>query len=181
MPKLIAIDDEPRALKRLEQLCRLIEDCHLIAVFSSCAEAEAFLLRDCPDIVLLDIEMPEKSGLSMAENIQQLCPDCAIIFTTAHDQYAIKAIRKNAFDYLLKPVDIDELQQAILRYQIKKGLDFSRRELEIISLLIQGKSSKEIANTLFLSKHTVDTHRRRILQKSKCKNTAELIQLVSQQ
>lgn len=140
-----------------------------------------------PDIIFLDIEMPRTSGLELAEELKLLGYTGKIVFVTAYDHYAIKAIRAGAFDYLLKPVDVDELKEVIHRFRsntvnklnpkIIKHYNLSSRELEIIELLLKGKSSEEIAAELFISKNTVNTHRRNILAKTGKKNTIELINL----
>ena len=110
-----------------------------------------------------------------------------------YNQYAIKAIRNAAFDYLLKPVDIDELKEAIIRFgvsqneqskkflpsKLKKEYNLTDREIEIVNYLLEGKSSAEIAEKLFLSKHTVDTHRRNIIEKMRLKSTNELLSKIS--
>ncbi len=100
-----------------------------------------------------------------------------------------KAIKNEAFDFLIKPVDIEELSQTIERYRRKqhdnKNLTqnyhvfdcLSEREKEVLNLLLQGLTSKEIAKKLFVSKATIDTHRRNILDKTGMKSTAELMAL----
>lgn len=172
----IILDDEPYAVKRLEQLLDQFDSVQCIGAFQEVQAAENFVLKGSIDLIFLDIEMPEKNGLELADTFRQISPQSTIVFTTSHDHYAVKAIRKGAFDYLTKPIDIDELKDCIHRYVNEKQLDLSEREIEIIRLLAKGMKSQEIADTLFLSKHTVDTHRRRILQKTGCKNAAALIQ-----
>lgn len=172
----IILDDEPYAIKRLEQLLGQFDTVECIGTFQKAQPAEDFVLREDIDLIFLDIEMPEKSGLELADTFLQISPQSTIVFTTSHDHYAVKAIRKGAFDYLTKPIDIDELKDCIHRYVNETQLNLSEREIEVIRLLAKGLKSQEIAERLFLSRHTVDTHRRRILQKTGSKNTADLIQ-----
>lgn len=111
-----------------------------------------------------------------------------IIFVTGHLQYSVKAIRADAFDYLVKPVDVEELSQAIERFEglnrrsFDKGMldnfEISDREEELIGLLGQGLSSEEIAKKTQLSRHTIDTHRRNIYHKTGTRNVVELLNLL---
>ncbi|MBN2818022.1 MAG: response regulator transcription factor, partial [Bacteroidales bacterium] len=107
------------------------------------------------------------------------------IFVTAFDQYSIKAIRSEAFDYLVKPIDLDELNAALNRFrqkkenlQIPQGWNLSEREKEVVTLVLTGKTSAQIAQELFLSKFTIDAHRKKILEKCGCNNFNELMGLV---
>jgi len=79
------------------------------------------------------------------------------------------------FDYLLKPVSIEELKKCIARFKATTQTLLTSRELEIVRALAQGNNSKQIGDLLNISRHTVDTHRRTILSKTNTKNTAELI------
>ena len=114
MIKVIIVDDEKRSRSTLEKL--LVNFCTGVEVLAKAAsvdEAKSLIDLHKPDLVFLDIQMPEKDGfelLSLFENIP-----FKVIFTTAYDEYAIKAIKWSALDYLLKPIDIDELQQALDR------------------------------------------------------------------
>ncbi len=172
----VLIDDEELALQRLSHLLTSMPQVNVIGQFTSIDQAEQFLLQHPVDLVFLDIEMPEKSGLDVSDTLKSIVPHASILFTTAYDHYAIKAIRKGAFDYLLKPIDIDELKAALERFSLHHEVPLSNREKDIIRLVAKGHNSKAIGEKLFLSKHTVDTHRRRILHKTGCKNTAALIQ-----
>lgn len=172
----IVLDDEPYAIKRLEQLLNQFDQLQCVGTFQEIHAAEDFVLKEQVDLIFLDIEMPDKSGLEMANTFKQITPRSKIVFTTSHDHYAVKAIRSGAFDYLLKPIDIDDLKQCLTRFITEQKIDLTDREIEIVRLLARGMKSQDIGHTLYISKHTVDTHRRRILQKTDCKNTAELIQ-----
>ena len=141
-----------------------------------------------PDILFLDIEMPEMSGIDLAKQLQSKGYWGRIIFVSGYKQYLIKALRSNAFDFILKPVDVDELKRAIERYkkeidrefnpEIVRKYNLSKREMEVVSYLGKGLSSEEIAEKLFLSKNTVDTHRRNVLHKTKTRNVVELLNLL---
>lgn len=106
------IDDEIHCRKTLGMLLK--EYCPGVQVTEQCDDAESGLTaiqRHKPHLVFLDIEMPNMNGFEMLEKLSEI--HFEIIFTTSYDQYAIKAIRFSALDYLLKPVDPKELQRAV--------------------------------------------------------------------
>jgi two-component system LytT family response regulator len=111
--KAIIVDDEEHCIDtlqwQLEQYCS--NEIEVIGTYSKPDEALAQIISLKPDIVFTDIQMPGLSGLDLASQIENIVKH--IIFTTAYDQYAIKAIKLNALDYLMKPVDRDELKAAI--------------------------------------------------------------------
>lgn len=112
MIKAIIVDDEPYSC---ESLVTLLERyCPIVKVADICYSGEtalASIREQQPQIVFLDIEMPKMNGFEMLEKLPEI--NFEIIFTTSYDQYAIKAIRFSALDYLLKPVDREELQKAV--------------------------------------------------------------------
>ena len=116
----ILIDDEKNALEVLEmQLTRFCKDVQVAAICDGGAKGIAAIKKYQPDLVFLDIEMPHKNGFDVLNETKGLNYD--VIFTTAYDQFAIKAFKFSAIDYLLKPIDIVELQQAVEKAKQKKG------------------------------------------------------------
>lgn len=116
MIKAIIVDDEFHAQ---ENLAMFIDKhfAHVIKINAKCSsvdEALTCIYQDEPDLVFLDIQMPEQSGLDLLEIIGDR--NFEVIFTTAHEDYAIEAIKKDAFDYLLKPLDTLEFQKAIYKF-----------------------------------------------------------------
>ena len=190
--KCLIVDDEQEACDRLESLLNKIPDVEVICKETNPAAGIIEVLRLYPDIVFTDVEMPGKSGFDIVHEIQKKGLSPTFIFVTGYDQYAIKAIRNSAFDFLLKPVDIDELNEAINRYRrslaeknkntlpekLRTKYSLSEREIDIVALLLEGKSSQDIAELLFISRHTVDTHRRNILEKTGTKSTSELTSIL---
>ena len=172
--KTVLVDDEERALNRIKLLLSKFEEIEITEVISDAVYAVEFILETEPDLVLLDIEMPGKTGLEVAHEINRSNLQTKIVFMTAHEHYAIKAIKAEAFDYLLKPIGIDDLKNVLERYNSKSQNKFTKREIEIINLITKGLSSKDIGKKLSISHHTVDTHRRKILEKSECRNAVEL-------
>lgn len=111
MLKTVLVDDEINALEALEwKLNRYIEDIQIIKCDTP-QKAIQTIEKEKPDLVFLDIEMPEMDGFTMLQQLSNKNFD--LIFTTAHDEFAIKAIKVSAIDYLLKPVDKDELIAAV--------------------------------------------------------------------
>jgi two-component system LytT family response regulator len=133
----IIIDDEKKgriALRgKLEDYCPEVT---LMGEAADGAEGLQLIRARKPDIVFLDIEMPRMDGFEMLRQLAD--KDFHIIFTTAYDQYAIKAIKYAAFDYLLKPVDIEELRAAIERVQ-EKTQKQTDGKLEVLQQNLQHK------------------------------------------
>jgi len=117
--KAIIVDDEPNAREKLqlmiERFCRDVEVC---GVARDAEEGLAMIGKHQPDLVFLDIEMPVLTGFDMLKQIPEI--NFEIIFTTAHDEYAIRAIKFSALDYLLKPIDLEQLQLAIQKAATRK-------------------------------------------------------------
>ncbi len=112
MIKTIIIDDEPYCCEALDALLnRYCPQVKVVGICYSGKEALQEIKEQKPQLLFLDIEMPQMNGFELLQKIPD--PDFDLIFTTSYDQYAIKAIRFSALDYLLKPIDRDELQAAI--------------------------------------------------------------------
>jgi two-component system LytT family response regulator len=119
MLKAILIDDEPNCLKVLEwELQNSCPNVEVLGLFSSGKEGLKALQQHQPDVVFLDVDMPYMNGFEMLELVPDI--DFEVVFTTAHDEYAVKAFKINAIDYLLKPIDEDELQAAIKKVEDKQ-------------------------------------------------------------
>ncbi len=109
--KVLIIEDEAPAAKRLAKLSKeVIPEMELMDSIESVEDAIIFLSSNTPDLILMDIQLSDGLCFSIFEHCK---PSCPVIFTTAYDHYAIDAIKNNGLDYLLKPIDKDELRQAI--------------------------------------------------------------------
>ncbi len=126
------VDDEPHSCEALATLLeRYCPDVKVLDICYSAASALSSINEQKPQLLFLDIEMPHMSGFEMLRELPNI--DCQLIFTTSYDQYAIKAIRFSALDYLLKPIDIEELQTAV-----KKAVNNIRYPLtQQIAILLQ--------------------------------------------
>jgi len=114
MIRAILVDDEKHCLKTLGMLLK--EYCPEVQILAQCDSGEAgveAIEKFKPDLVFLDIEMPHMNGFEMLETLSEI--NFAVVFTTGYDQYAIKAFRFSALDYLLKPVDHEELKKTVQR------------------------------------------------------------------
>lgn len=123
MIKVILLDDEKPALDELRYLLEKKNKIEIIGSYTDPIEALGAVRKNKPDIVFLDIEMPEINGLQMAREIIRLGRDVAIIFVTAYDRYAVKAFEVNALDYVMKPIAEDRLNQCIKKVLSLKGYD----------------------------------------------------------
>jgi two-component system LytT family response regulator len=110
MMTCIGIDDEPKALEVIERYCQKISLISLKATFREPLKAIEFLNREKVDLIFLDINMPDLSGIQL---LQTLSPRPLIIFTTAYSQYAVESYELNALDYLLKPITFERFLLAI--------------------------------------------------------------------
>lgn len=144
MIKVIIIDDEKHAIITLQHLLQKFEDVEILDTIQDSAKAKAIIEEKKPDLLLLDIEMPTHNGFELLQQFDEL--DFKVIFTTAYDQYAIKALKINALDYLLKPIDPGELRNALDKYVTNEIFTSS----EQIAQLNQFNIS-QMAETLALS------------------------------
>ena len=119
---ILIVDDEPLAQSRIESLCGRMDNINRIDKASGGQDALDIIVQNCPEIVLLDIDMPDLSGMKVAEQCMQLEKAPEIIFTTAHSRYAVEAFRFDATDYLLKPVKEGQLKEAFERVAQKKQM-----------------------------------------------------------
>lgn len=113
--RAVLVDDEKLLLTHLGKLVSEMEEIELIGMYNNPREARDAILRDKPDVVFLDIEMPEMNGIQLAEQIQGELPFVHIVFVTAYSEYAVKAFELNAVDYLLKPLNRDRLAMTFRR------------------------------------------------------------------
>ena len=112
MLRAVIIDDEPAAINALKMIVeKHINEIEIVSHTTDCHYGIRYIEENKPEIVFLDISMPEMSGFTLLKQLSW--KDFNLVFTTAHERYAIQAIRSNATDYLVKPIDIDELRQTV--------------------------------------------------------------------
>jgi two-component system LytT family response regulator len=152
--KVVIIDDEDNNIDNLQQL--LLEYCSEVKVAGTASGADegtALINRLQPDIVFLDIEMPGKNGFDLLKSLPEL--NFELIFVTAHHQYGIQAVKFAAIDYLLKPINIEELKGAVAK-AVKKRAEKNRNvQLEnLIQILYQQHTKSEHRIVLPTAKET---------------------------
>jgi two-component system LytT family response regulator len=139
MLNAIIVDDEPHCCKTLDSLLKRY--CPEVSIIATCAngvDALQAIRRLNPDLVFLDVEMPKMNGFEMLEQLHEI--NFHLIFVTSYDAYALKAIRFSAIDYLLKPVDREELQTAVQKV-VKRMQVPLPEQLKIILEKIQHPAS----------------------------------------
>jgi two-component system LytT family response regulator len=143
--KAIIIDDEKRSADNLRLL--ITENCPDVQIISICNDAKEGIEAVCqllPDLLFLDIEMPFANGFTVAEAVREAKPN--IIFTTAFAEYAVKAFRVNACDYLLKPIDPAELRAAVDKIRAQPAdADEMLRRIEAIEKTLQRPRNAKLA------------------------------------
>ncbi|CAN5684325.1 LytTR family DNA-binding domain-containing protein [soil metagenome] len=142
----IIIDDEANSRNSLKQ--KLANHCPDLTVIGECEngeEAIKMLAEKEPDIIFLDVEMPRMNGFTMLQKLPK--KNFEVIFITAYDHYAIKAIRFSALDYLVKPVEVDELKVAVEKAAQKRKAPAENNRLEMMlqNLLYDKKEMQRIA------------------------------------
>ncbi|WP_299430665.1 LytTR family DNA-binding domain-containing protein [uncultured Maribacter sp.] len=128
MLKAVIVDDEIKALQSLSwELTNFSKEINVVASFTDPFKALSYLEINTPDCLFLDIEMPTMDGFQFIQKLQN--KNFPVVITTAYNQYAIKALKNEALDYLLKPIDTDDLEETIVK--IKK---FNTRNLTVDKL-----------------------------------------------
>ena len=196
--KIIVADDHQLFREGIISLLSKNDDIEIIGEASDSDSLLEILQQQSPHIVLIDISMPETNGLEVIARCKELYPEVRFIVLTMHaeGQYVVKAVRNGAFGYLIKNADENELITAIrnvahgqkyfnseisqlmisnMAIEGDSPKKLSDRELEILQLVSEGKTTKEIADQLFVSARTVETHRVNIMKKLAVQNTAEMI------
>lgn len=147
MLKVILIDDEPKSITSLKwELTNFSDEIKVVETFTNPIEATTYLKANQIDSVFLDIEMPQMDGFQFLEGFPER--KFSVVFTTAYDQYAINAIKEKALDYLLKPIDGDDLHKTIEKLKThKKTMSFTSSIEESLLSLSKNKtvSAKKIA------------------------------------
>lgn len=137
----IIVDDEPAAREIIDNLLSDFSDIQVLSKDESVDKGIHSIRKFNPDLVFLDIDMPRKNGFDLIKEMREEKLDPTIIFVTAYNQHAIEAIKHSAFDYLVKPVDIDDLKQSIDRYKVERK---SNNSLDRIENLLQALQENKL-------------------------------------
>jgi DNA-binding NarL/FixJ family response regulator len=196
--RIILADDHTLVRAGIRRLLAEVEDAEVVAEASQGREAVRLAHEQRPDVVMMDINMPELNGLEAAERITREVPGVRIVMLSmlGNEEYVAQALRAGAAGYLLKDADAVELglaikavmrgdtylSPAIARHAatlaIRSGApaqELTPRQREILQLIAEGHTTKDIAGKLDLSVRTVETHRIQIMQRLQIRDLAGLI------
>ncbi|WP_156305609.1 response regulator transcription factor [Sphingobacterium endophyticum] len=196
------VDDHSLILQGLVGLLSRIRSYQVTGTFTRGSELLAFLETDPVDIVLLDISLPDINGIDLCLEIKRIAPSVIVLGLSNHTERSVilNLMQNGASGYLLKNIDINELEKC-LDLAMTKQMVFSgavqeiianpsstdlpllpkltKRETEILKLIALGRTSVQIADELFLSPLTIETHRKRMMSKFKTKNMMSLIKIAT--
>ncbi len=199
MIEVLVVDDHTLVRDGLVRLLELEPDLRVVAQCGSGKEAVALYEQQRPDVVVLDFSLPDIDGLETTRRILDMDPSARVLILTmyASEEYAARLIRAGAVGYLVKAASTDELLAAI-RKVVDRGIyvsssimarmvepselsseqdpeqQLSDRELQVLVRLARGATTREVSGSLDLSVSTVDTYRRRILEKLGLRNNSDL-------
>ncbi|MBL0742718.1 response regulator transcription factor [Chryseolinea lacunae] len=203
--KVLIADDHKIIRVGLQGILQRATDVDVVGEAEDGNDVMAFLEKNVTDVILMDIDMGKASGTETTQKVKQRYPDVHVLALTMHEEqeHIIQMLEAGASGYLLKNTGSDELVAAI--HAVAKGdsyysssvsasllkaltnlksktparpnkdIPLSEREIQVLQLIAQECSNGEIAEKLFISIRTVDTHRRNILEKLQVKNTAGLV------
>ena len=197
--KVFIVDDHYMVIEGIRSLLQHEKAIEWMGHAMNAASCMAFLHQQQPEVLLLDINLPDKSGIDLCKEIKEKYPSVFIIGLSTFNQQSFiqKMMENGASGYVLKNATQEELMEAIelvakgktylsdevsqvLRKQNDAGIVLTRREKEVLELIADGMTNNVIAQKLFISPATVDTHRKNLLAKLEAKNTASLVRIATQ-
>lgn len=198
--KVFIVDDHYMVIEGIRSLLQSEEGIEWAGHATNAASCLAFLQQQLPDVILMDINLPDKNGIDLCKEVKEKYPSVFILGLSTFNQQSFiqKMMSNGASGYVLKNATQEELMEAI--ETVSKGKTYlsdevatslrknvlpeipviTRREKEVLLLIADGLTNAEIAKQLFLSTTTVDTHRKNLLAKFDVKNTASLIKRAAQ-
>lgn len=197
--RIFIVDDHFMVIEGIKSLLQKEAEIEWTGHATNAESCMAFLKREQPDLILMDISLPDKSGIELCREVISKYPAVRIIGLSTFNQrsYIEKMMENGASGYLLKNAGKEEILKGIetvmqnkkylsheaaltIRSNQEKELPvLTRREKEVLHLIAQGNTNQEIAEKLFISFSTVDTHRTNLLLKFEAKNVAVLINLAT--
>ncbi|HWP39649.1 MAG TPA: response regulator transcription factor [Tepidisphaeraceae bacterium] len=204
---VLLVDDHPIVREGLAQLINACDDLNVCGEASTAAEALDLLSRANPDVVIVDISLTDRNGVELIKDIVAQRPGLPCLALSMYDEamYALRVLRAGGRGYIMKQevpkkviaairqvlaghVYLSEAMSTRLVNQVVNSspgsmppvAELSDRELEVLTLIGRGQSTREIAEKLFLSVKTVEAHRERIKDKLKLKNGTELLRYAMQ-
>ena len=198
--KIFIVDDHYMIIEGIRSLLQYQKGIEWMGHAMNATSCMAFLEHQEPDVILMDISLPDKTGIDLCVEVKAKYPETQIIGLSSFNQNSFiqKMLDNGASGYVLKNATLDELLEAIKTVQhggtflspdaelvVQKNESsiipiITRREKEVLLLIAEGMTNNEIAIKLFISTTTVDTHRKNLLAKFEVKNTASLIRMATQ-
>jgi DNA-binding NarL/FixJ family response regulator len=199
--KLFIVDDHYMVVEGIHSLLQHESEVEWMGHASNAASCLSFLQHEKPDVILMDINLPDKNGIDLCKEVKERYPTIYILGLSTFNQQSFieKMITNGASGYLLKNATQQELMEGI--HTVIKGKQYlsfdaaiairktdteneipivTRREKEVLELIANGLTNNEMAERLFISANTIDTHRKNLLTKFGARNTASLIKIVMQ-
>ncbi|HMR82311.1 MAG TPA: response regulator transcription factor [Niabella sp.] len=193
------VDDHYMVIEGIRSLLQNEQEIVWLGHATNAVSCLGFLRQQQPDVILMDINLPDKSGIDLCKEVKENFPFVFIIGLSTFNQYSFidKMMENGASGYLLKNATREEMMEAI--HTVMKGklylsgeaahtlirpqaaaILLTRREKEVLELIAEGLTNNEIAEKLYISITTVDTHRKNLLSKFDCRNVASLVRKASQ-
>lgn len=205
--RVLIVDDHAMVRRGLGTFLRAFRDLELVGETASGGEAVILAQEIAPHVVLMDLMMPDMSGIEAIAKIRDCCPDVQVIALTSSKEHRMvhEALRAGAIGYLLKDIDAEELADAIRaartgqptlspeatqalievatrpHHPLSIGHDLTEREKEVLKLMVNGLNNPEIAEALSVSRSTVKTHVSNVLSKLGVTSRVEAVTLAIQQ
>lgn len=190
------VDDHYMVIEGIRSLLQNEKEIEWAGHAMNATSCMAYLQKQLPDIILMDINLPDKSGIDLCKEVLDLYPQVYVIGLSTFDQQSFiqKMLDNGASGYVLKNATKDELIEAmqlvmsgrkylshevtlVLRNQGNNQIVLTRREKEVLELIASGMTNNEIAAKLFIGVTTVDTHRKNLLTKFEARNIAALVRI----
>jgi len=176
--RVVVVDDHTLMRQGLVGLLDEEPDLVVVGQAGDASTALEMIEAARPDVVLMDVGLPDVSGLDLTARVKRSVPDTQVLIVTMHERedYLFEALRAGATGYVLKGADVQDLLAAVRTVsdyltRIESGADrsdydgLSEREREVLALIAEGLTTAQIADALYLSPHTVQTHRDHIMTK----------------
>lgn len=203
--RVLIVDDHQLMIEGLKSLLEDEEDVAFVSGANSLEETLKFLENNSIDVIFMDVNMPDVSGIEATKKVKELYPETKIIALTMHDDISIitKMIKAGASGYVLKRTNMNEVIEALktvhkngkylsmntqniimdnlmspddlMEQKEEKKPVLSSRELEVLKLIAKEYSNEQIGETLFISERTVEAHRRNIFMKTQTKSIVGLM------
>lgn len=194
MTRVFIVDDHPMVVEGIRSMLLQLQDIEVSGHAMNAASCLGYFVSNAADVVLLDINLPDQNGIEVCKELLKKRSELKIIALTNFDQLTYLQNMKDAGakGYLLKNSSIDEIEKAIHavingkeywlgRDSVRESIQdhnqplLTRREIEVLKLIAEGLTNQEIADKLFVSASTVDSHRKNLISKLQAKNTAALV------